>query len=68
MATVIPLSPPRAKNRSSHAPGKVLSLRDRLFLRACDEAWAQRLADLEAEERQIAQQRCGIRPRLRVVR
>ena len=48
-------------------PAKILSLRSRLFERACEQEWTRRLAALEAEERQIAQQRCGIRPRLRVV-
>jgi hypothetical protein len=69
MATVIPLlehsggtsSPPRGRNVP---PAKILSLRDRLFERAVEEAWARRLAD----ERETAQESAQFRPRLRVVR
>ena len=65
MATVIPLHPPRPKNRSSDAPGEVLSLRPRLFEKACDEANAQRMAD---ELREIRASRADLPRRLRLVR
>lgn len=65
MATVIPLRPRRAENHSLHAPGKVLSLRERLFERAVDEELARRLAD----EREALRASNGCPPRrLQVVR
>jgi hypothetical protein len=72
VATVIPLlrnsgadfSPPRGEDSAADsAPGKVLSLRSRLFERALDEAWAQRMAD------ELRTRRADLGPpRLRVVR
>ena len=69
MAAVIPLMQNPTALENADAPGKVLSLRSRLFERALEEAWAERLAGLEAEERETAYRRRQFGPRrLRVVR
>ena len=70
MAAVIPLvvnhggksDPAGGEIYQSDLPSaKVLSLRSRLFERACEQEWTRRLAALEAEGA-IAQQRCGSGP------